>query len=414
MLVDLILVFSAAVLSAIITHILPKTIVPEGILLIGIGCALGPHVFGLIHPDDAVTLMANFGLGLMFLLAGYELPEGSNVRRSQRGPLYLWALSPAVALLIGWALSALHLLQAPVMDALAVVTTALGTIMPIIKSRGISPSSAFGRSVITHGTAGQIGPPVALMIVLGLRGNREQAIALVILLIVLGVLLALPGLLRRHAPKLVDAIRSGSDSQSQTDVRIITLLILSMLALASTYHIDLILAAFLMGVVIRQSFPAERSDLGEQLYTISFGVFIPIFYVFSGLNINVFAIARSPATPLIFLAAIILLRFLPVFIYARHVSGLRAVQAAQVGLYSSVGLSLVAAITQVAVRDGQMSVDTRAQLIVAACVAVALFTGGAAALARKDAAASGEPVPAAPQDPSHIGPTAPSDLSAGQ
>src|SRR5688500_4725826 len=68
----LVVVAAVAALAPLIVSLLPGPRVPQIVLLIIGGIVIGPRGFGLADPA-ALNLVATIGLGLVFLLAGYEL-----------------------------------------------------------------------------------------------------------------------------------------------------------------------------------------------------------------------------------------------------------------------------------------------------------------------------------------------------
>jgi Kef-type K+ transport system membrane component KefB len=62
----------AAALAPIIAAALPKSRVPQVVILILFGILIGPHGLGFAD-TGSIPLLSNIGLGFLFLLAGYEL-----------------------------------------------------------------------------------------------------------------------------------------------------------------------------------------------------------------------------------------------------------------------------------------------------------------------------------------------------
>ncbi len=386
-LADLFIIFCAAAVIAIAVRWVPRQIIPEGVALIAFGAAVGPYALNWVEPGQTITIMGNIGMGLMFLLAGYEIEPRSHFTRDGRRAALLWLGCLGVAFLTGWLLRAAGWQNAVAANAIAIVATALGTVTPVLKARGVGPGTRLGDAVLRHGTAGQMGAPIALAIILGGEGTWVSAGLLLVFLTVVAVLFAVPDLIRRRMGWLADAVRAGSKTTSQIDVRIVMVVLLGMLLLTSVLGVDAVMAAFLAGVVIREAFPDPHSDLTVELEAVAFGVFIPVFLVLAGLNIDLSELVRRPWIPLLFLVANLALRVAPVALYSRFVDGFSVSGAAQIGLYTGIGLSLVAAVTQAAVRAGTMTGPTRSALIVAACLAVMLYSAAAGALGRREASA---------------------------
>ena len=90
----LVVVGVVAALAPLIVALLPGPRVPQIVLLIIGGIVIGPEGFGLADPA-ALVLLANIGLGLVFLLAGYELDPAVFGERAGRLALVGWVITVA-------------------------------------------------------------------------------------------------------------------------------------------------------------------------------------------------------------------------------------------------------------------------------------------------------------------------------
>ncbi|WP_075892493.1 cation:proton antiporter [Actinomyces provencensis] len=380
---DLFIIFCAAAVSAVVTRFVPRQFLPDGVVLIAFGSVVGPFALDWITPGESITIMGNIGTGLMFLLAGYEIEPRNHFGPRGRRAALLWLVCLGLALLLGQALSVFSNSTGATATAIALVATALGTVTPMLKSRGLGAGTRLGDAVLRHGTAGQMGAPVALAVLLGVRGSLASSLVLLAFLCLVAVLFTVPDLIRRRMGWLVEAIREGSRSSTQTDVRLVMVVLLGLLLLTGALGLDSIMAAFLAGVVVREAFPDEHSDLAVQLHAVAFGIFIPVFLVLAGMNIDLAGLARSPWIALAFLGANLVVRVLPVALYSWRVDGFAPAEAAQIGLYTGIGLGLVAAVTQAAVQAGAMTATDRSALVATACIVVVLHGALARALARR-------------------------------
>lgn len=380
---DLFIIFCAAAVSAVVTRFVPRQFLPDGVVLIAFGSVVGPFALDWITPGESITIMGNIGTGLMFLLAGYEIEPRNHFGPRGRRAALLWLVCLGLALLLGQALSVFSNSTGATATAIALVATALGTVTPMLKSRGLGAGTRLGDAVLRHGTAGQMGAPVALAVLLGVRGSLASSLVLLAFLCLVAVLFTVPDLIRRRMGWLVEAIREGSRSSTQTDVRLVMVVLLGLLLLTGALGLDSIMAAFLAGVVVREAFPDEHSDLAVQLHAVAFGIFIPVFLVLAGMNIDLAGLARSPWIAFAFLGANLVVRVLPVALYSWRVDGFAPAEAAQIGLYTGIGLGLVAAVTQAAVQAGAMTATDRSALVATACIVVVLHGALARALARR-------------------------------
>jgi Sodium/hydrogen exchanger family len=90
---------------------------------------VGPEGLDLAEPAS-IELLANVGLGFLFLLAGYELELELFRQRAGKLAVVAWVASAVLAGAVVGLLAAMGLVRAFVPVALALTTTALGTLLP--------------------------------------------------------------------------------------------------------------------------------------------------------------------------------------------------------------------------------------------------------------------------------------------
>lgn len=152
--------FSLAIISAVafaapvIAQVIPHKPVPETVLLLVLGAVLGPNCLGIIDLSESITLLSELGLAFLFLLAGYEIePKKLSGTEGKKG-LRTWLLTFAFAVCL------VHLhpnIAIGGIDAIPMAillsTTALGTLMPILRERELTGTKV-GDAVIAYGTWG--------------------------------------------------------------------------------------------------------------------------------------------------------------------------------------------------------------------------------------------------------------------
>ena len=182
------------------------------------------------------------------------------------------------------------------------------------------------------------------------------------------------------------------DTTAQIRVRGAFMLLVAFVALASVLGLETILGAFIAGVILRlvdgdrmMTHPQFR----QKLEAIGFGVFIPVFFVTSGLQFDLAALFASPSTILrvpIFLVALLLVRGVPALLYRPLIGTRRSIIA---GFFQATSLSFIVAATQIGLELGLITKATSAALIAAGVLSVLIFPIIALTLLRR-----GEPSPA--------------------
>ncbi|NED60010.1 cation:proton antiporter, partial [Streptomyces sp. SID10244] len=134
----------------------------------------------------------------------------------------------------------------------------------------------------------------------------------------------------------------------------------SLMTVAAVFDLDVVLGAFAAGLILRRLIGPEQQEVGKSLEVIGFGVFIPVFFVTSGMGIDVSAVLGHPGMWAALVAAIAVARGLPVWLserYIEHGANLEfGHERAQLALYAATGLPIIVAVTQVATASDLMSI----------------------------------------------------------
>jgi Kef-type K+ transport system membrane component KefB len=375
-LVSLLWIAVCAVLAPLIAGFVPRRLVPEVVVLLVAGVVIGPYGLRLAETDDAIGMLRELGLAMLFLLAGFEVEVDELTGRSGRRALTTWLGCFAVALTLVFVVGLTGAISAEVAVAIALCSTALGTLLPILKDSGLL-GTRIGSAVMNHGAYGELGPIVAMAVLLGTGGPAEAVVA-VILFAVLAAALTLPWTRVRHeTSRLMQIIRAGSETTGQTTVRLTVLLLVGLCVLAEVFDLDVVLGAFAAGFVLRLAIPDGNQQLETKLNGLAFGLLIPIFFVTSGMAIDPRAVAARPTTLIIFVLFIVAVRGLPVFVAsvterdrdtgARRFDGR---DSARIGLFAATGLPIIVAVTSTAVAAGQMSAENASVLVAGGAVTV--------------------------------------------
>lgn len=379
---------SLAVIAAIAAFVplligLFRIKVAEVVLLLGAGIVFGPEVLGWIQPEGSIELLSELGLGLLFFLAGLELEQ--RAIRGQSGKLAAsgWVLSLVVALIAALIMTETGKVEDTVAVAIALSSTALGTLLPMLRDRG-ELSTKFGTFFMGAGAWGEFGPIIAIAVLLG----TKSSFAAIISLLVFGVIALLLAVIgnRLATDRVRNIFERGHNTSSQTALRFALLLIIVLLTIASEFGLDAVLGAFIAGVIVRRfAPPSEESKLSVRIESIGFGFMIPLFFVVSGANLDIASIIANPFPMIRFFIYIFLARGVVQFIlYRRALPDPR--ERARFSLYVATGLPIIVAVTGIEVANGFMTTANAAALVGAGALTVLVFplVGNALTKSSKD------------------------------
>ena len=370
----LVVVGVVAALAPLIVALLPGPRVPQIVLLIIGGVVIGPEGFGLADPA-VLVLLANIGLGLVFLLAGYELDPAVFGERAGRLALVGWLITVALAAGLVGALEAIGLVHAFVPVALGLTTTALGTLLPILRDHDLL-AGRFGRYILAAGAVGELLPILGIAIFLGAHSQFVGILSLASVG-VLAVILSLAPRLARGS-RIERIFKEGEHSTSQTTLRFSIVLLLFLLAVAAQFGLDVVLGAFLAGMVLRRWAPGDVHSLEEKLDAIGYGFFIPVFFIVSGMNLDVDSIVQAPLRLLIFFVLLLVIRGLPALLVYRR--ALSMTQRLQMMFITATALPLLVALAEIGLRNGTMLPENAAALVGAGVLSVIVYPAVAVAI----------------------------------
>jgi Kef-type K+ transport system membrane component KefB len=384
-----------AAIAATTVAIVPRGMAPPVVVLeLLLGILIGPEVLDLAQSSNFIDFFSNLGLGMLFYFAGYEI----DFERIKGAPLRLgaigWALSVGLAYGIGGILAAAGVVVSFLYTGSALATTAIGTLIPILRDSG-GLKTRFGTYLLAAGGAGEFGPILLVTLVLSTASPlHEAAILVAFVFLALAVALASVRLAWRGWP----AFEKTFEASSQLAVRITVVLVFGLVLLASKLGLDVLLGGFVAGMITRAALKGHELQIFEsKLTAVGFGFFVPFFFVTSGLEFDLGALgsAEALAKMALFLALFLVVRGTPALLLYRRV--LSATERRALAFFSATELPLVVAITTIAVDVGKMRTSTSAGLVGAAMLSTLIFPFVGIALQKRAMAERGEEPP--PVDP---------------
>ncbi len=363
---SLLVVALVTAIVPILSHVLPDR-PPQVVLLLLGGILVGPSVFDLADPKQ-LSLFSTLGLGFLFLLAGYEIEPRILGSRVGRRAVWSWAASLLLAVAAVSLLTLVHWVRAPVPIAIGLSTTALGTLLPIMRDKGLT-SGPLVQSVRANGAVGEMFPVFAIAIVLGAY-NSWLEVAAIVAVCALGWSLIAVGR-RARGTRIERIIAATATGTAQTTVRWSLVVLVGLLVLTSRFGIDSVLGAFLSGLILRRWAASDvQESFSRKLDTVGYGLFIPIFFVVSGMQLNVRSVIDQPIRLVVFCVMLLVLRGGPVLLLFRGILG--PLERVRLMFLTATTLPLLVAVTELGVQDKHMLSQNAAALVGAGIVSVAV------------------------------------------
>ncbi len=337
-----------------------------------LGILVGPSLLGWVQEGPFIEALSDFGLALLFFIAGTEIQANALRGRTGRRAWLGWLISIAVGIGIGVTFMSG---EAAVIMGIALASTALGTLIPILRDAG-ELRTPFGLSVSAIGTVGEFGPLVAISVFLGGRNPGVSTLVLLLFAVIAG--LAVWWAMKTPQGLLHEFVDSTLHTSGQFAVRLVLLILAALAVLSIALDIDMLLGAFTAGIlwklIMREADERTREAVDSKIEAVAFGFLVPIFFIYTGVTFDLAALLADPVLLLfvpITLVVLLIVRGLPSMLAAPPGASVR--ERIAVMLMGATALPIIVAVTAIGVSEGIIPTSHAAVLVGAGMLSVLLF-----------------------------------------
>ncbi len=289
---DPILFFTVMVTATLLAPLIAEKLrIPDIVLLLLAGAAMGPHGLGWLERNSAVMLFGSMGLVYIMFLAGLEIDLHKFISARQRSIIFgllTFAIPQVVGSLLGRYVLSMSWPAAILMASMFASHTLLA--YPVASSLGIVRTEpvaiTIGATIITDTLA---------LLVLAVVAESARGAELTLnfwLVIVIGItlltvlsLVVVPWVSRRVFRHV------GEDGNAQF---LYVIGIVCVVSFLSHYaNVEPIIGAFLAGIAFNRLIP-EHSTLMNRVEFVGKALFIPFFLISVGMLVNLGAVVRDP------------------------------------------------------------------------------------------------------------------------
>ena len=352
--------------------------VPTAIAEIIVGIIVGSSGFNIVVSTHDLTFLSNLGVTLLMFLSGMEinfdlLQRKNNPKaKSQAGktvdplPTALTAFAGIVimAFILAYVLKLISLFSNIVLAAIIFMTVALGVVIATLKEKDIL-GRPIGQTILLTAVLGEVIPLLLLTIYASVNGGNAEQLWLIILLFAAAIFL----LRRFKQPYLW--FSKVTKATTQLDIRLAFFLIFALVTVAERVGAENILGAFLAGMVMKLLEPSEATK--DKLTSIGYGFFIPIFFIMTGVGLNLKSLFAHPSS-LMLLPVLVIFLFLAkapvVLIYMRYFEKKNAFAG---GFLTATTITIVLPTLQVA-RKLHAITSTQSDVFILAAVIVCIVS----------------------------------------
>jgi Kef-type K+ transport system membrane component KefB len=379
-------VVAAATVAPLLVDLLPIPKVPPIVTELVAGIIIGPVALDVVDITAPLQVFSQIGLVFLFFLAGLEIAFDARDDRHLGTVGAAFVVSLALALAVALIFEAVELIGATLLVAIILGATSFGIVVAVLKDAG-QTGTPFGQLVI----AGASLADFATVILLSLFFSREagSTASKVILLgglFVVAVLVAMVVAGVERSMRLGEVLRRLQDTTAQIRIRAAFVLLVGLVALATELGLEVILGAFIAGAIISlvdRDRAMTHPDFRRKLEAAGFGIFVPVFFVTTGIRYDLDALTASTSTLLhvpIFLAALVAVRGLPALLYRPVIPRERVPIAV---LMQATSLPFIVAATAVGLALHVVSPANAAALIAAGLLSVVIFPAVSLVLLRR-------------------------------
>ena len=342
------------------------------------GILVGPAGLGWLVPSPAIDLFSKIGLGLIFALIGLSIDQSTLRGVAGRLGALGWAATVGVGVLLAVTLPLGGGLR-PIALVVALSSTALSTLLVVLRESG-EWGSPLGRLLLSAGTWGQLGPVMAVALLLGSADPLTTVLSVALVVMAAVLLAAVPGpITQTRAWGWATSVVGVS---AATPLQLLLLLVVGLMALSAALGVDILLGTVLAGLVMRRFIADPEGSEGlQQLKTSAYGLFVPLFFVVAGSRLDLASVAAHPWGPVICLIGILLIRGLPQWLLYRRALPDPAERLRFVLLVSQ-SLNLPIVVGYLEVQAGLMSPEVAAALVGGSLLSVLLLPALALGLRR--------------------------------
>lgn len=370
---ELLLIVFVATLAPLLAQWSTKFRQPVIAVEVVLGILIGPHIFNIANLDGIISTLGELGLAFLLFMVGLEI----DLDKIRGKPLLLatigWVLSFTVAIICMLFFSKIGLISTPpLLFAIALSTTALGIILPILRDRN-QIDTEFGKYMIAVAAMGEFGPLLAISLLVIPTHDTFLHTMFMVTFVFIALLAAYIALIARPS-RVLELMTQTMQSSGQLPVRICLLVQVLFVALAAKFGLNIVIGAFTAGLVVGLVSKGEGGELlRHKLDAIGYGFLIPIFFIVVGMKFDVTALWSVPLAPLqiaLLLGLLLVIRGIPVLLYKKELSTEEKVSFT---FYSATGLPLILIISEIGVSVGLMPTDRAAILVSAGMISVLLF-----------------------------------------
>lgn len=326
---------------------LKKFKIPYQVGEIIIGIIVGKTFLNIVKPDITILFLSNLGLAYLMFLSGLEI-NFEDLKSKKGGmssisiPTQMMVVSIIVSLVLSYfGLKLIGITNGFLLCAFIFLAASPGLVVPILKGKNLIKSE-LGQIILTFSIICEFVAIIGTTVIFSITSNGLTLKSFEFVLIFVAAFLVYiiaNRFLKRHDFSV------PSFKNIHIIVRAAFVLILILVVVAEKLDTEIVLGAFLAGMIFSLLTGKAKEEISHQLDIIGYGFLIPIFFIMVGVNVDLKVVVQNPSIllkVLVLLIIFFLVKFIPSLLLKKRF-GFKNVVSSSMILTAQLSLVIVTA-----------------------------------------------------------------------
>ncbi|WP_297630338.1 cation:proton antiporter [uncultured Clostridium sp.] len=340
-----------------------------------IGIVVGKTFLNIVRPDISILFLSNLGLAYLMFLSGLEI-NFNDLKANKDGnsviklPILMMIVSFIVAVILSYfGLKLIGINKGYLLFAFIFAASSPGLVVPILKGKNII-TEEIGQIILTFSIICEFVAIIGTTVIFSISANgfTLKSFEFVLIFIFAAIVYLISKIfIKRHDFTI------PSFKNIHLIVRAAFALILILVAVAEKLNTEIVLGAFLAGMIFSILTGKAKEEISHQLDIIGYGFLIPIFFIMVGVNVNLKIVLEDPSVllkVLVLLIIFFLVKFIPSMLLKRKFGLNKAISTS---MLLTAQLSLVIVSAQLAFQFGFIGNTDYSAFIITTIVSCILF-----------------------------------------
>ncbi len=270
--------------SLFLSELFRRFHLPYVVALILAGIIIGPYGLSLFKMNETIDFLASIGLVFLMFMAGMEI-KLSSFRSIGDSAAKFALINGIIPFLAGFGVASFFGYDAvsSLLLGIIFVSSSIAVVIPVMESTGLI-NMKLGKTIV----AGTIVEDVLSLILLSMflqNADPTSEMPLPLFYLFVFILLAALRILMPKAREWFFSLNSGAEYHFEQELRFILVMLVGTVVLFDLLGMHSIVAGFFAGLVLSDSITNET--LRRKLHAVSYGIFIPVFFIIIGTQMDV-------------------------------------------------------------------------------------------------------------------------------